>query len=315
LTWVNDHRLHLIQIGGMLRTLLAIIGFGRLGKACVEAIAATEDLAVAGIVRRPESLNQPLPETLRGVAVAPHASELGSFDAALICLPTAVALEAATDLLQHRIPIVEAATVPSAAYQSYKRELDRGALRHKVAAVVGAGWEPGMLSVFRGFFAVLCPKGHSDMRDRPGVSLHHTLAARSVSGVRDALCTELPAGSGKIERYVYVELECGGDLPRVTQVIQTDPLFMDEETLVLPGDSVAALEDEGHGVVLERLGISAGKAHQRFLLEGRFDFVAVTAQVMIAAARAFPTLAPGAHALADLPPAALSQEFYETPSQ
>ena len=158
MTWVNDHRLHLIQIGGMLRTLLAIIGFGRLGKACVEAIAATEDLAVAGIVRRPESLNQPLPETLRGVAVAPHASELGSFDAALICLPTAVALEAATDLLQHRIPIVEAATVPSAAYQSYKRELDRGALRHKVAAVVGAGWEPGMLSVFRGFFAVLCPR-------------------------------------------------------------------------------------------------------------------------------------------------------------
>jgi diaminopimelate dehydrogenase len=293
---------------------LAIISFGRLGKACGEAIVATADLAVAGIVRRPESLNQPLPAALRGVAVAPHASELGSFDAALICLPTAVALEAATDLLQHRIPIVEAATVPSATYQSYKREVDRVALRHKVAAVVGAGWEPGMLSVFRGLFAVLCPKGHSDMRDRPGVSLHHTLAARSVSGVRDALCTELPAGSGKIQRYVYVELECGSDLPRVTQVIQTDPLFVDEETLVLPVDSVATLEDEGHGVVLERLGTSAGKAHQRFLLEGRFDFVAVTAQVMIAAARALPTLAPGAHALADLPPAALSQEFYDTPS-
>jgi hypothetical protein len=36
----------------------------------------------------------------------------------------------------------------------------------------------------------------------------------------------------------------------VTQVIQNDPLFMDEETLVLPVDSVATLEDEGHGVVL-----------------------------------------------------------------
>lgn len=86
-------------------------------------IVATEDLAVAGIVRRPESLNQPLPAALRGVAVAPHASELGSFDAALICLPTAVALdlEAATDLLQHRLPIVEAATVASATYQTSKR--------------------------------------------------------------------------------------------------------------------------------------------------------------------------------------------------
>jgi diaminopimelate dehydrogenase len=292
---------------------LAIIGLGRLGKACGEAIAATEDLAVAGIVRRPESLNQPLPAALRGARVAQHASELGSFDTAPICLPTALALEAATDLLQHRIPIVEAA-VPSATYHSYKRELDRVALRHKVAAVVGALWEPGMLSVFRGLFGVLCPKGYTETRDRPGVSLHHTLAARSVSGVKDALCTELRAGSGKTQRYVYVELAEGADLSRVAQVIQNDPLFMDEETLVLPVDSVAALEDEGHGVVLERLGISASKAHQRFLLEGRFDFVAVTAQVMIAAARALPTLAPGAHALADLLPAALSQEFYETSS-
>jgi len=186
-----------------------------------------------------------------------------------------VALEATTDLLQHRIPIVEAATVPSAAYQSYKRELDRAALRHKVAAVVGAGWAPGMLSVFRGLFAVLCPRGHSETRDRPGVSLHHTLAARSVSGVRDALCTQLRAGSEKVQRYVYVELEHGADLPPIEQLIQNDPLFMNGETLVLPVDSVATLEDEGHGVVLERLGTSAGKAHQRFLLEGRFDFVAV----------------------------------------
>ena len=208
-------------------------------------------------------------------------------------MPTAVALEATTDLLQHRIPIVEAATVPSAAYQSYKRELDRAALRHKVAAVVGAGWAPGMLSVFRGLFSVLCPRGHSETRDRPGVSLHHTLAARSVSGVRDALCTQLRAGSEKVQRYVYVELEHGADLPPIEQLIQNDPLFMDGETLVLPVDSVATLEDEGHGVVLERLGTSAGKAHQRLLLEGRFDFVAVAAQVMIAAARALPTLAPG----------------------
>jgi diaminopimelate dehydrogenase len=297
-----------------MRRRLAIIGLGRLGKACGEAIVAVDDLAVAGIVRRPESLNQPLPETLRGVAVAPHASELGSFDAALICVPTAVALEAATDLLQHRIPIVEAATVPRADYQSYQRELDRAALRHKVAAVIGAGWEPGMLSVFRGLFAVLCPKGHSATRDRPGVSLHHTLSARSVSGVKDALCTEVPAGSGKVQRYVYVQLAEGVDLERVTQVIQNDPLFMDEETFVLPVDSVATLEAEGHGVVLERLGTSAGKAHQRFLLEGRFDFVAVTAQVMIAAARALPTLAAGAHILSDLPPTALSRQFDEASS-
>jgi len=293
---------------------LAIIGLGRVGKACAEAIAACEDLAAAGIVRRPESLGLPLPQALLGVPVAPHASELGGLDAALICLPRPLVLEAATDLLQHRIPIVEAATVPSAGYRSYQRQIDQVALRHKVAAVVGAGWEPGMLSLFRGLFATLCPKGHTATRDRPGVSLHHTLAARQVSGVKDALCAELRAGSGEIQRYVYLELEHGAALPRVQQMIENDPLFLDEETLVLPVDSIAALEDEGHGVVLERWGTSAAKAHQRFLLEGRFDRVAVTAQVMVAAARALPTLAPGAHVLADLPPSVLSHEFNEPPN-
>ena len=265
-------------------------------------------------MRRPESLNRPLPEALRDAAVVPHASELGSFDAALICLLTAVALAAAKDLLQHRIPIVEAAIVPSAAYQSYKRELDRAALGHKVAAVLGAGWAPGCCPCSAASSRCCAPGATAETRDRPGVSLHHTLAARSVSGVRDALCAQLRAGSEKVQRYVYVELEHGADLPPIEQLIQNDPLFMDGETLVLPVDSVATLEDEGHGVVLEGLGTSAGKAHQRFLLEGRFDFVAVTAQVMIAAARALPTLAPGAHALADLQPAALSREYDEASS-
>jgi diaminopimelate dehydrogenase len=290
-----------------MRRRLVIVGLGRVGRACGEAIAATEDFTIAGIVRRPQSLGQPLPTALRGVPVATHASELDSFDAALICLPAVLVREAAIDLLQHRIPIIEAAVLPPATYPSHAESIRRAALRHKVAAIIGAGWNPGALCLFRGLFAVLCPQGHSEVRDRPGVSLHHTLAAREVSGVKDALCAELRTAAGAIQRYVYVELERSADLPRVTQVIEADPLFLDEETLVLPVDSVAALEDEGHGVVLERWGTSGGRPHQRFLLEGRFDFPSVTAQVMVAAARALPGLVVGAHSLTDLPLATLSR--------
>jgi hypothetical protein len=57
------------------RRRLAIIGLGKLGIACGKAIAATEDLAIAGIiVRRPASLNQPLPPPLQGARVATDAS-------------------------------------------------------------------------------------------------------------------------------------------------------------------------------------------------------------------------------------------------
>ena len=60
-------------------------------------------------------------------------------------------------------------------------------------------------------------------------------------------------------------------------------------------------------MVLERLGLAAGDAHQRFLLEGRFDLFSVTSQIMVAATRALPLLGPGAHRLSDIPPCALWQ--------
>jgi diaminopimelate dehydrogenase len=164
-------------------------------------------------------------------------------------LPAGLVREAAIQLLQHRVPIVEAAVLPPAIYPAHVEEIGRAALHRKVAAVVGAGWNPGALSVFGALFEMLSPHGHSEVRDRPGVSLHHTLATRAIAGVKDALCTELRTAAGTTQRYVYLELEPGADLERATHEIRADPLFLDEETLVLPVDSVAALEDEGHGVV------------------------------------------------------------------
>ena len=64
---------------------------------------------------------------------------------------------------------------------------------------------------------------------------------RQGCALRRALCR-----SGKIQRYVYIELKPGADLPSIHQAIESDPLFLDEETLVLPVDSVAALEDRGN---------------------------------------------------------------------
>ena len=43
--------------------------------------------------------------------------------------------------------------------------------------------------------------------------------------------------------------------------LRADPLFLDSETVVVPVESVAALEEEGHGVVLERWGEAGGVAH------------------------------------------------------
>jgi diaminopimelate dehydrogenase len=281
------------------------MGLGRLGQACAHAILESGDLALAGIVRRAEAMLNPLPTQLAGVPVVSHPNELGAVDAVLICLPTDLGCGCATDLLRHRTPIVEAATLDGIARQTHWREIDRVALRRGVPAVVGAGWDPGVRPLFEGLFATLCPKGGMRTHDRPGVSLHHTLAARATHGVRDALCAEFRGANGALQRFVYVEPAPGADLELATKSIRSDPLFLDEETLVLPVDSVATLEEEGHGLVIERWGRAGGKDHQRFLLEGRFDRIAIAGQMMTSAARALVTLRPGAHPLDTIPPASL----------
>jgi diaminopimelate dehydrogenase len=280
---------------------LAVIGLGRLGQACAEIILDAEDLVLAGVVRRAGSLYLPLPNSLPDVTAVSHFTELNRLDAAIVCVPTEHALEAIRELLQHGIAIVECATVHGDAFRSRKADIKRMATRHQFPAVLGAGWDPGALSLFRALFALLTPKGRTEITDRPGRSLHHGLAVKAMPGVKDALCAEFPAGDGKIQRYVYVELQERADFEQVSQAIRSDPLFLDEESLVFPVESVALLEEAGRGVVMERRGASGRTGHQFLMLEARFDITALTSEIMVAAARALPRLGPGAHSLLDVP--------------
>jgi diaminopimelate dehydrogenase len=209
--------------------------------------------------------------------------------------------DAASRLLHHGIPTVDCITLHGEALHAHKEASHKLALRHNTPAIVGAGWDPGALSVFRSWFALLTPGGTTETTHRPGVSLHHTVMARSVIGVKDALCAEVRAADGKLQRYVYVELQQGANADQVAEAIRADPLFLGDDTQVFPVENVASLEQEGRGVVLDRRGSAGRLGHQHFVLEGRFDEAVMTAQVMLAAARALPDLEAGAYSLMDLP--------------
>jgi diaminopimelate dehydrogenase len=280
---------------------LAIVGFGKLGRACVEAIRADEQSQLAGIVRQQEHAFQALPAGFENVRVAGHVSELGQVDAALLCVPAEEVLGVAHDLLQSGIPVVECATLHGKAFLEHKKELDRMAALFKVPAVVGAGWDPGMLSVFREIFALLTPKGKSEITHRPGLNLHHTTLAQAIPGVRGALSTELRTADGRRQHYVYVEVKKDASFEAVEAAITNDPQFIEDDTFVFPVDSIAMLEEEGHGVLLERRGAAGAVDHQLFLLEGRYSERALAAQVMIAAARAVSNHGHRAYSLLDLP--------------
>lgn len=279
---------------------LAVVGFGRVGKVCAEALLDSKDLVLGAVVRRLESLTQSLPEAFCKIPVVSHVAQVQTVESALLCVPLPQVLDAAHECLQHGIPIVESSVLHGEAFQAHHDAIHRLALRHKVPAIVGAGWDPGALSLFRSLFALLAPEGHTETSHRVGVSLHHTAMAQQIAGVKEALCTEQRATNGRRQRYVYVELEQGVDADRISDTIRADPLFLGDETLVFSVGSIAALEQEGRGVLLERRGSPGRLGHQQFLLEARFDESLLTAHMMLVAARALPQLTPGAHSLLDL---------------
>lgn len=268
------------------------MGFGPLGRACARGVLEARDLELAGIVRRaPGALSAPFAR----VRVAGHLRELERVEAVLLCVPPDAALGAARALLQQRAPLVECARLEGRALERYYEELGRAARTHRVAAIVGAGWEPGVLPIVRRMFEVLVPHGRTVIGMHPGLSAHHTAMVAGVPGVRAALATERRSAEGILQRYVYAELGSGATVESVTQAIEADPLFCDAAVRVFAVPDLKALEAAGSGIVLERLATASAGRHESLLLEARFDATEFAARVMLDAARSLPRLEPGMH--------------------
>lgn len=272
------------------RLQVAVVGLGRLGTACALALLDDPRLALAGVVRRPESPGR-APGRLQRAAVVGHVRELPEVDVALVCVPVQEATDVALALLQARVPVVECAALEGAALARHHATLDDAARRHRVSAVVGAGWNPGAWSAFAAAFERLIPHGQTVQQRHPAAALHHSPAAAAVAGVRAAFEAEV-GGS----RYVYVELERGASLDEVRERIASDPLFVGVPTQVFAVDDASGLEDREHqGIVLERLASAAAGRHASLLLEARFDLHDFAARAMLDAAGQVRGMPHGAH--------------------
>jgi len=160
--------------------------------------------------------------------------------------------------------------------------------------VVGAGWDPGVLTLLRRLFAILVPRGQTIVASHPGASLHHDAAVEGIGGVREALSGETRGADGLRHRYVYLRLDEGADAERIRRSIVGDPLFAGEDTQVFEMPDLSALESR-EGLVLERRASADAGGHASLALDARFDVAVFAAQVMLDGARALRDLPPGAH--------------------
>ena len=261
---------------------IAILGYGNIGRAAEQAIKAAPDMELAGIYHHNDNLDDI------------------QADAVLLCTPTREVESFAKKLLERGVCTVDSFDIHNQIYP-LRQSLMPVAQANKAVSVISAGWDPGSDSVVRALMEGLAPKGITYTNFGPGRSMGHSVAAKAIDGVKEALSMTIPVGTGIHRRMVYVELEEGADFATVEAAIKADAYFSHDETHVIAVDNVDALNDVGHGVNMVRKGVSGKSHNQLFDFNMKINNPARTGQVLVLCARAATRQTPGCYTMIEIP--------------
>lgn len=277
----------------------AIVGYGNIGKAVLEALQAAPDFEVAGVVRRAVSVsNNPL--ELTGIPVVDDIKKLEDVQVAVLCSPTRSVPAQAAEILALGINTVDSYDIHSTIWD-LRQQLEPVAQANNAVAIVSAGWDPGSDSVVRALLEAMAPKGITYTNFGPGMSMGHTVAVKAIAGVKKALSMTIPTGTGIHRRMVYIEVEDGYKFEEVANAIKSDAYFAYDETHVKQVDDVDNLIDMGHGVNLVRKGVSGTTYNQLFEFNMKINNPALTGQILVSCARATLKARPGAYTMIEIP--------------
>lgn len=289
---------------------VAIHSLGNIGRCALQAALVAPDCACLGVVRRKESLGSNAAD-LRGVpdfaTLEDLVAQQGRPDVVVLCGPSRTVPQTATALLAQGFATVDSFDIHGDICALVDR-LQPVAVHGKVACITAAGWDPGTDSVLRAIFEAMVPIGISFTNFGRGRSMGHSVAARAVEGVADAVSITIPLGGGRHARLVYVVLERGQTLDVVRTRLQADNYFAHDPLEVrqcADAQELAFVADQSHGVLMERTGASGMTDNQTLKFDMRINNPALTAQVLLSCARATTRLAPGCYTLIDVPPVAL----------
>lgn len=277
---------------------VAIIGYGNIGRYSLEAVEAAPDMECVGIVRRCGSA-EGFAE-LSKYKVTSEIIELGQVDVAILAIPSRKVEENALKYLSMGISTVDCFDIHGS-IADLRATLDPAARAGNAVSIIAAGWDPGTDSIVRALLAGMVPSGEMYTTFGPGRSMGHSVVAASKPGVAKALSMTLPAGKGRHNREVFIELEEGAEFASVEKTIREDPYFINDPTTVRQVGSVDALDTHNHGVCLECEGFSGRTGGQKIDFNMRINNPALTGQVLVMSARAAVRQAPGCYTMIEVP--------------
>lgn len=282
----------------MKKVKAVIVGYGNIGKYVLQALQTAPDFEIVGIVRR--SGAEDLPIELTPYRVVKNIKELGVVDVAILSTPSRTVEAYAKEILELGINTVDSFDIHTG-ISDLRKELNAIAQKHNSVSIISCGWDPGSDSIVRALLQAMAPKGLTYTNFGPGMSMGHTVAVKAVKGVKDALSMTIPTGTGIHRRMVYVELEEGASFAKVDKDIKEDDYFVHDETHVKEVDCVDSLKDMRHGVHLTRKGVSGTTQNQLFEFSMTINNPALTAQILVASARAATRQQPGAYTMIEIP--------------
>nr|MBQ4320442.1 diaminopimelate dehydrogenase [Clostridia bacterium] len=285
---------------------IAITGYGNIGRGVEKAIEQNPDMELVAVFTRRD------PSSLKIASNAPviHADEAEAWrdkvDVMIICGGSATDLPVLGPKYAAMFNTVDSFDT-HAKIPEYIKAVDEAAKTGGHAAVISAGWDPGMFSLMRLYGEAALPVGNSYTFWGRGVSQGHSDAVRRIEGVKGAVQYTVPveaavdavrSGSNPVlttrekhTRVCYVVAEEGADKAEIERKIKTMPNYFDEydTTVNFITEEELKRDHSGmpHGGFVIRSGETAsGKKHvveYSLKLESNPEF---TSSILVACARA-----------------------------
>ena len=316
-----------------MKTRIAILGYGNLGKGAEAAIAQNEDMELVCVFTRrdPASLSLRTP----GVPVyhVDQAPELkDKIDVLLLCGGSATDLPEQTPKYASLFHVVDSFDTHAKIPEQFAR-VDAAAKAAGTVALISCGWDPGLFSLARVYANCILPQGKDETFWGRGVSQGHSDAIRRIEGVLDARQYTVPIQAAvdrvrrgeqpvltardKHLRECYVVAAPGADKARIEREIKTMPYYFDEYnttvTFITPEEMDRDHAALPHGGSVLRGGVTGWDREHRHTVEFSLKLDSnpeFTGSVLVACARAAHRMAEagmsGCKTLFDVAPAWLS---------
>ena len=227
---------------------IAICGYGNLGRGVECAVTAAKDMELFAVFTKRDPKSVKVATDVPVYNIDDILKYKDDIDVLVICAGSATDLPVMTPSLAKDFCVIDSFDT-HASIPSHFAATDKAAKEGDKLALISAGWDPGMFSVYRLYSSAILPNGKDYTFWGKGVSQGHSDAIRRIAGVVDARQYTIPIESAleavrsgknpefttreKHLRECFVVAEDGADKARIENEIKTMPnYFADYDTVV-----------------------------------------------------------------------------------